>query len=85
MRVIVQSLIALVMLAGVGVAYTHFYGAPFGLKLPWVDAGMAAGPVAAAGGGQPGGFAIPVEIAQVNVGPIQRRLLRSARCARTSW
>lgn len=69
MRVLVQILIALVMLAGAGAAYWHFYG------LPWLppDAQAQGGPVAGRGG-PPGGFAIPVETYTVEPGTIERRL-----------
>jgi membrane fusion protein (multidrug efflux system) len=70
LRVLVQILIALVMLAAAGAAYWHFYG------LPWLpqDAQAQGGPVAPGRGGPPGGFAIPVETFTVVPGTIERRL-----------
>jgi RND family efflux transporter MFP subunit len=61
LRIFVQILIAVCMLAGAGGAWWWFY----------------ARPEAASGATQPmaqGGFAMPVETAKVQVGPIQRRL-----------
>jgi membrane fusion protein (multidrug efflux system) len=67
LRALVQSLLALLLLAGAGAAYWHFYG------LPWLPQGaQAQGSVAPAG--PPGGFAVPVETFTVAPGTIQRRL-----------
>jgi membrane fusion protein (multidrug efflux system) len=65
LRVVVQLLIAVLMLAGAGAAYWHYYGFPWEPKI-------GGGAVGAAG--PPAGFAIPVETAKVTVGPIERRL-----------
>lgn len=66
LRILVQLVVILLMLAGAAGAYWHFYG------LPWQPAVAQGGP-AAPGGGR-GGFALPVETVQVKEGPIQRRL-----------
>lgn len=66
LRVFVQLVVILLMLAGAGGVYWHFYG------LPWQSAVAQGGP-AAPGGGR-GGFALPVETVQVKAAPIQRRL-----------
>ena len=66
MRILIQIVIAAAMLAVAGGAWWHFYG----------RAPQAGGPTAAGGppGGGGGDFAVPVEVAQATVGPIQRRI-----------
>ena len=83
LRVIVQSLIALVMLAGAGVAYTHFYGAPFRAEAALVDAGMGSGARAAAGGGpEPADLRFRSRSPRSRWGRSSGGCRRWARCAR---
>ena len=67
MRIVVQLFIILLMLAGAGGAYWHFYG------LPWQPQAAAQAGPAGPGGGR-AGFAMPVETVAVQAKPIQRRL-----------